>query len=515
MDLEKEKKNLSVREQEREKLTEKTETEKKTETEIQNRILELEKSIAGKKARIESLGGEGTRKQKELDKLQEEIVDLEKGFESLSRKVSKEDFPGIYQELQEKNQRRERCQEYLEKIETAIEARRKSREKGTRIIQGEQNEKTRLEAELLRMEKELQEKKEQVREKAGAAEGLEEKKESLLREKQTLETYIKEQEEQWQAFQEKEKRIGQEQASGEALVTEGEKEVRKREAALKESMAEEEVESISWIQAQRMEKEELEALREKLEAFQNKVLSVKSQMDSVKARSKGEKISEEQMEERKKGVQDMENRQVETNRILGGLRKEREQTEKAWKEKEALEEKMGQIRHKLDLLQELEGLFRGKKFVEYVARYYMEYVSREADEKLKEMTGNSLGLETDQSGMFIIRDYKNGGATRPASTLSGGETFMASLALALALSSQIQMKGAAPMELFFLDEGFGTLDEKYLEIVMEALEKIRDRKRSVGVISHVEEIKARIPVRLIVEPSRAGEGGSKIHIERE
>ena len=211
----------------------------------------------------------------------------------------------------------------------------------------------------------------------------------------------------------------------------------------------------------------------------------------------------------------LENRQVETNRILGGLRKEREQTEKAWKEKEALEEKMGQIHHKLDLLQELEGLFRGKKFVEYVARYYMEYVSREADEKLKEMTGNSLGLETDQSGMFIIRDYKNGGATRPASTLSGGETFMASLALALALSSQIQMKGAAPMELFFLDEGFGTLDEKYLEIVMEALEKIRDRKRSVGVISHVEEIKARIPVRLIVEPSRAGEGGSKIHIERE
>ena len=158
---------------------------------------------------------------------------------------------------------------------------------------------------------------------------------------------------------------------------------------------------------------------------------------------------------------------------------------------------------------------KGKKFVEYVARYYMEYVSREADEKLKEMTGNSLGLETDQSGMFIIRDYKNGGATRPASTLSGGETFMASLALALALSSQIQMKGAAPMELFFLDEGFGTLDEKYLEIVMEALEKIRDRKRSVGVISHVEEIKARIPVRLIVEPSRAGEAGSKIHIERE
>ncbi len=136
-------------------------------------------------------------------------------------------------------------------------------------------------------------------------------------------------------------------------------------------------------------------------------------MDAAKARLKGERISEEQIEERRKIMQDLENRQGETNRILGGLRKEREQTEKAWKEKEILEEKMGQIRHKLDLFLELEGLFRGKKFVEYVARYYMEYVSREADEKLKEMTGNSLGLETDQNGLFIIRDYKNGGATRP------------------------------------------------------------------------------------------------------
>ena len=67
------------------------------------------------------------------------------------------------------------------------------------------------------------------------------------------------------------------------------------------------------------------------------------------------------MEEREKTVQDLENHQGETNRILGGLRKEREQTEKAWKEKEVLEEKMGQIRHKLDLLQELEGLFPGKE----------------------------------------------------------------------------------------------------------------------------------------------------------
>ena len=127
------------------------------------------------------------------------------------------------------------------------------------------------------------------------------------------------------------------------------------------------------------------------------------------------------------------------------------------------------------------------------------------------MTGNTYGQEIDENTAFIIRDYKNGGASRPASTLSGGETFMASLALALALSSQIQMKGAAPLELFFLDEGFGTLDENCLEVVMEALEKIRNKKRSVGVITHVEEIKNRIPVHLLIEPAKAGEGAVKFH----
>lgn len=75
------------------------------------------------------------------------------------------------------------------------------------------------------------------------------------------------------------------------------------------------------------------------------------------------------------------------------------------------------------------------------------------------------------------------------------------------------MKGAAPLELFFLDEGFGTLDENCLEVVMEALEKIRNKKRSVGVITHVEEIKNRIPVHLLIEPAKAGEGGSKISIQ--
>lgn len=92
---------------------------------------------------------------------------------------------------------------------------------------------------------------------------------------------------------------------------------------------------------------------------------------------------------------------------------------------------------------------------------------------------------------------------------------MASLALALSLSVQIQMQGNAPLELFFLDEGFGTLDESCLDVVMQSLERIRNARMNIGLITHVVEIKERIGMRLIVTPAMAGCGGSKVRIETE
>ena len=115
---------------------------------------------------------------------------------------------------------------------------------------------------------------------------------------------------------------------------------------------------------------------------------------------------------------------------------------------------------------------------------------------------------------FIMRDNMNGGQRRSVDSLSGGETFLTSLSLALALSSQIQLKGNNPLEFFFLDEGFGTLDENLLEVVMSSLERIHNDKLKVGIISHVESIKNRVPVKLLITPAEAGMGGSKVKIER-
>jgi exonuclease SbcC len=177
-------------------------------------------------------------------------------------------------------------------------------------------------------------------------------------------------------------------------------------------------------------------------------------------------------------------------------------------------EQKEQLDHRLALIADLEKLFSGKRFVEFVAVSRLKYISIEASKRLTDISNGNYGLEADDEGKFIIRDYKNGGAARDASTLSGGETFLASLSLALALSAEIQLKGRAPLEFFFLDEGFGSLHEDALEVVMNSIEMLHNDRLKVGIISHVESIKNRMPVKLLITPGEAGVGGSKVRIEK-
>ena len=98
------------------------------------------------------------------------------------------------------------------------------------------------------------------------------------------------------------------------------------------------------------------------------------------------------------------------------------------------------------------------------------------------------------------------GRARPVSTLSGGEGFQASLALALGLSDVVQRHaGGIRLDTVFIDEGFGSLDSEALDLALRTLEDLRQGGRLVGLISHLEEIKTRIPARLEVTP---GPGGS-------
>lgn len=155
----------------------------------------------------------------------------------------------------------------------------------------------------------------------------------------------------------------------------------------------------------------------------------------------------------------------------------------------------------------------------YVQTTYFDRIIRRANGRLVTMSGGQYELirrrDTDnrrsQTGLELdVIDHYNG-SSRPVNTLSGGESFKASLALALGLSDEIQSSaGGVRLDSMFIDEGFGSLDEKSLDQAMKSLEKLSDGNRLVGIISHVAELKERIDKQIIVTKQKTGGSTAKI-----
>ena len=197
---------------------------------------------------------------------------------------------------------------------------------------------------------------------------------------------------------------------------------------------------------------------------------------------------------------------------IGSRENEVKNIEKSLEAIKEITKELDKADHEVSLLDELSSLIKGNKFVEFVATNQLKYIALEASKSLSSITRGRYALEIDENLNFIMRDNMNGGQRRSVDSLSGGETFLTSLSLALALSSHIQLKGNSPLEFFFLDEGFGSLDTELLDVVMESLENLHNDRLSVGIITHVEELKNRVPVKLLVSPSDIGKG-STVKIE--
>ncbi|MCC5939666.1 MAG: SMC family ATPase [Lunatimonas sp.] len=164
------------------------------------------------------------------------------------------------------------------------------------------------------------------------------------------------------------------------------------------------------------------------------------------------------------------------------------------KEKLALEKSLALLEARETSLKELESLFKGSGFVKYVSSIYLKELCNTANIRFRKLTKNSLSLEIDENNTFWVADYLNGGRKRLLKTLSGGQTFQASLCLALALAEKVKSLNRAEQSFFFLDEGFGALDRSSLRIVFETLKSLRHENRVVGIISHVEELQQEIEV---------------------
>ncbi|ADH99485.1 AAA family ATPase [Salisediminibacterium selenitireducens] len=252
-----------------------------------------------------------------------------------------------------------------------------------------------------------------------------------------------------------------------------------------------------------------ERLNERKEAYKNSQESyrtIKNEMDNLQLTEAAREEIRQESRRLEKEMEDLYDR-------VGRKKQEIESLVKRAERYDVLEKERMTVVSLLEDLEKLQIVFRGKQFVEFIAEEQLIQVSRLASERLYELTKGKFAIEIDSDGGFVIRDDANGGIRRPVSSLSGGETFITSLALALALSMTIQLKGQHPLEFFFLDEGFGTLDEHLLETVIGALERLQTSDLSVGIISHVKELRERIPRKLLVTSSVPGGAGSKVTIE--
>jgi exonuclease SbcC len=171
-----------------------------------------------------------------------------------------------------------------------------------------------------------------------------------------------------------------------------------------------------------------------------------------------------------------------------------------------LEVQKKKLQQRFAVASSLESHLRADKFERWLVAEALHELVVGATDRLVELSSGAYSLEvTDDGRDFEVIDHQNADERRSVRTLSGGETFLTSLALALALAERIGgLAERGGLESLFLDEGFGTLDPTTLDVVASAIEELGSHGRTIGVITHVRELADRLPTRFEVLRTTTG-----------
>lgn len=191
------------------------------------------------------------------------------------------------------------------------------------------------------------------------------------------------------------------------------------------------------------------------------------------------------------------------------LLQQNEETKNSLKSRQEKLEKLTLDLEKWSLMNKLIGDSTGNKFSNYAQGLTLKNLLVQTNKRLLNLTDRYLLELPDDQGNLKVIDLYHGNIERSVTTLSGGETFLISLALALSLSDMASKN--VRLDSLFIDEGFGTLDQETLDVAMDTLEKLQsESQKTVGVISHVQTLKERINVQ--IQLKRNQEGHSKIEV---
>jgi exonuclease SbcC len=153
-----------------------------------------------------------------------------------------------------------------------------------------------------------------------------------------------------------------------------------------------------------------------------------------------------------------------------------------------LTKKLKKVKAQVDVYDTLYADLANTKFIDFLLEDKRRLLSELASAQLRDMTGR---YRFDDAGTFQVIDEFNADAERNVDSLSGGETFLASLALALGLAESVTRHGGR-LQCFFLDEGFGSLDPDALQKALDGIERIATQDRVIGLVSHVQGVSERI-----------------------
>lgn len=296
----------------------------------------------------------------------------------------------------------------------------------------------------------------------------------------------------------------------EKRILELEKEISENKNGIQQSLSDQNFTDLVEVQTILLQEINVSETRNKIQQFRIDFETLNNGITELETKLKNFSFNEEQFSEVENQFISKEKEAKTANDSVVKIASEIERLEKEFKKKENLLTELSKLQKRAENLKIMTNLFKGAGFVQYVSSIYLRQLCDHANIRFHRMTRNQLSLQLNENNDFEIVDYLNEGRSRSVKTLSGGQAFQVSLSLALALAESVQSNAKSDKNFFFIDEGFGTQDLESVNVVFETLMSLQKENRIVGIISHVEELKEKIPMSLNI--SKDEERGSLIEV---
>jgi DNA repair protein SbcC/Rad50 len=271
-------------------------------------------------------------------------------------------------------------------------------------------------------------------------------------------------------------------------------------AIVQELLAKAQFTSVDEVKQAGLSETQTKAIETQLASFASHKEAAERRDIELQTQLAGKTFDEGHYQTLQEELKQITSRLSDVQKEIGGAERDLKEIERMLEKAKSLRQELSEQNKSYETYRQLALDLRGNEFQDFLLNQMQSKLAVRASHIIREVTEKRYDLRLIDSEYHVFDAWA--GETRNSKTLSGGETFIASLALALALSDLLA--GNKALGALFLDEGFGTLDAETLESVAEVLEHLSSEGRMVGLITHVQALAERLPARLVVTKSSDG-----------